>query len=1350
MSLAVPWPSQAGAWICKRYGVLLGALSAAGGLQLALWTFEGTLSLESALEDPSEAPRQLAEALTADTRWEAWSSIQPLHVLAVWCLVIYLPMLLCLYKDRDYHGLSLRVELFEARYSKASDGSSSQDAADLSVGCLGPLGYHDSFQGHEDSHLLTVATEPPLKDDVVEVMHRMLVANQSVGEKLKRHYTAETTRKLSASALRAHADDLRQLLHGALVAVRALRLAQQPRKVVEDMASNMPDINAVASHDVSVCHKLLMHQYLEMHRLQSLAQRSCWLRPFTQCRLQSLQRCHARYANSLNGRLKDMVAYQLLGVGVDATATPALPPLLALRMEVMDLPGAPAGSPMESLVPGTQVFVWIRHAGELLVHTAEPGHRGLWVLARGDGEKSIAVPLAHDDQGQPAVQVWWEAVLDEDGDDNAFANGGAGTGRGSVRLHARAQDGSLLSLRVAELHGSGSLGLLERWADDLADPALLQRAVRVNVMQGEQGSDMVISLGASLDELGCETRPRRALRQQSQSSGSLCSCGLVLSTVKADGRGHFLGLRAGMELVCVNDERTSRLPYEDILKSLEKLTTQSEFVFRRPAEPDAYVVVDQAGAKGTLGFTCRGLVVESVTDTTRACGLRPKDEIVVINGESCYHSLGDQSKAEGLLRDAARHVPVSLGVRRLGCGKVPKRFERLLELPSVFRYAPVSELPHTAAYPFVLGSPVLAGGDGDEDEPVHCAVWMSHGGMVLSLQPLGFDFCIGIYVRDVVGVTCWSFGVRAMLGKKTKQKGTDAHLDLQGEKMTPAMLLSYEGDMEYLEEDRVGPDEDILDDRLAVLDPTTEVQGLEDFQCPVPTLIGSQSLQHSITPRAVKPTVKQRLSRDAGLSSGNEDVPASPRGARQLAPVGSHSATPPQCAIFDADESVAVQQRPKLPVVLRLQPPSPGGEIEESRIVLVASAKWMQKLLTLRVRQACKAVYGEQSGVERSDSWGSLGSLRSSGSLGSTGSMASLALEENMMDFKVEEVQTGPQLLHSDALAAWRKATLRELDPEQNAAIAKCAREIAGRLLYQLWSPIELFCFHLWRWHGVAQVMGKNPHITRSERFAVLCTALQASALTLMVFFPADCAAAASEQHEAACMQSASWTDVFIPTWSTTVFSVVVLTLVAPVQYMLICLFWKAAIQEKLSAAEKDAHIMRWRFRNIVTWISVVCGNAVCTYWLASTFEAGTYSHQAYARWGNAAIQALLHRLITLPCLCAIVITLVVLISKTNSCVDGMLVRWHTQLLPGGRLREPPPVSPEDLVKQAQAKAAADVAGGGIDNEASAAAAVQEEPAAVHVDVERASIDPSVDSRAATDGETAAQEGCSGERSADG
>jgi len=296
--------------------------------------------------------------------------------------------------------------------------------------------------------------------------------------------------------------------------------------------------------------------------------------------------------------------------------------------------------------------------------------------------------------------------------------------------------------------------------------------------------------------------------------------------------------------------------------------------------------------------------------------------------------------------------------------------------------------------------------------------------------------------------------------------------------------------------------------------------------------------------------------------------------------------------------------------------------------------------------------------------------MQSGGSMGSTGSMESLALEELAADMEkeLEQELEGPQLSHSDSLAAWRRSTVDEFDPEQRAAITKSARDSAAKLAYQFWSPLKLFTFHLCRDHAFGQLGPKLVSITRAERFVSLCSAMQLANLVLTLLFPSECSAKAAHR-QAVCLEDRiELHKTFIPTAASFLFSVVAVAASVPVTFFFEYLFRKAPVKMRLTDDARSSRISSWQARQFAAWFFALALHAGCVYRLM-VFADG-YSLDAFVGLLNAALLALLYRLLVWPVLSALMLTAIVAASRTSASVDSLLLRFPS-LLPVVVLQEP-------------------------------------------------------------------------------
>ena len=67
--------------------------------------------------------------------------------------------------------------------------------------------------------------------------------------------------------------------------------------------------------------------------------------------------------------------------------------------------------------------------------------------------------------------------------------------------------------------------------------------------------------------------------------------------------------------------------------------------------------------------------------------------------------------------------------------------------PLVFRYAAVGRT-HCGTRPLDIHV-----GEYSRTSCFSAMMWLSHGGLVISLQPLGQEFCLGLYLHDVTSIS---------------------------------------------------------------------------------------------------------------------------------------------------------------------------------------------------------------------------------------------------------------------------------------------------------------------------------------------------------------------------------------------------------------------------------------------------------------------------------------------------------------------------------------------------------------------------------------------------------------------
>jgi len=179
---------------------------------------------------------------------------------------------------------------------------------------------------------------------------------------------------------------------------------------------------------------------------------------------------------------------------------------------------------------------------------------------------------------------------------------------------------------------------------------------------------------------------------------------------------------------------------EDLLRHVALPVT---CIFSQPLRSDLSVTIGKINSTGNLDFRTECMVISSVGPLASQCGLMEGDEILEINGATCFKALGNPRTADRYVQVArSQGLPIKLGVRRPGFRPDDPRLKSLFILPSVFSYPSPVGLPHTATGPYLLGVPGRA-------DPVTCSAWFSHGGCVISFQPIGLNVCVGVYLQDI-------------------------------------------------------------------------------------------------------------------------------------------------------------------------------------------------------------------------------------------------------------------------------------------------------------------------------------------------------------------------------------------------------------------------------------------------------------------------------------------------------------------------------------------------------------------------------------------------------------------------
>lgn len=734
--------------------------------------------------------RNRADLLSTPTHIE-WSNPQ-VQVLLVWIVMLCLPAFAFAWKDRkDYFWLSERADLFKDvvphgshdtkctlcpsvricdglimfnavrincssiarklrrvrrkccfclyRYEKTSGVSAEAShqpplpQSTLQVDKTGPKVAADCA-GVLGNQLLTDFTEPPLRQEVVDLvyklqqqwealssMERMLdkLANQvsRIGVKVARG-------RLGALAVSLHI--VRRLRRGTVRHSHLKKESGEYRSTLE------------AIH-VELCHHFIRYLNGEWWRLQSENQQNCWRR----IRNLQAERRTARDMSVLSAMMDDLTLQFFEATEHDARlrACPLLPPLLAMRVQLLnggDLDSylgsfqedrraqlsISKGKKTKLSKPRKSFFCWPKSPGILMfhqakqtpharVHVANQATENPWRLT--PDMQSLAVQIS----GNEPIEV---VQNDQDADLDAFVL--------SVPLDC----GFKMLMQTDEnLRGQGQ-EMLTTWCATMSNPLYWPKATR----------DTEVKVILSSRPFGWLARPRAS----KGSSRMPTRVGLILTEIVGGGYAESLGLRPGMALLTLAGECVCDCSTDEIANLLFSAMLPLEVSFSEPLLPDSFV--DLPGVKDyrMLGISCQGLVVTSVDPDRESCGLGRGDEIVQIQGQACWNVLGERKAADEAFALAQDSSTVVVGIRHaLAEARADPLWASLHRCSSIFRYRSAAQMPHTATGPFVLSMP------GDEQAAEICMGWHSHGSAVISLQPLRLDFCLGIYLSDIAHVS---------------------------------------------------------------------------------------------------------------------------------------------------------------------------------------------------------------------------------------------------------------------------------------------------------------------------------------------------------------------------------------------------------------------------------------------------------------------------------------------------------------------------------------------------------------------------------------------------------------------
>jgi hypothetical protein len=221
--------------------------------------------------------------------------------------------------------------------------------------------------------------------------------------------------------------------------------------------------------------------------------------------------------------------------------------------------------------------------------------------------------------------------------------------------------------------------------------------------------------------------------------------------------------------------------------------------------------------------------------------------------------------------------------------------------------------------------------------------------------------------------------------------------------------------------------------------------------------------------------------------------------------------------------------------------------------------------------------------------------------------------------------------------------------------------QIAGKLVYQTWSNAQIAKRALMRENIAPKLFKHLAPVTRAERYAILCTAINTGFFWTTFLFNAKCG---MKPKPASCIKKKKtyWYSRFEPTWDTVAGALFGLMLSTPVPLILLTAFRKVPVMEQMSAKEKKHRIRTWQAWRTFGWCFVVLCNLFYCYWFA--VFSNEFPMEILGKFFNSAIQALVHRFISAPYIRGAGMLIVLVLSKYGPCCDVLLAIWPKIFIP--------------------------------------------------------------------------------------
>jgi hypothetical protein len=537
-------------------------------------------------------------------------------------------------------------------------------------------------------------------------------------------------------------------------------------------------------------------------------------------------------------------------------------------------------------------------------------------------------------------------------------------------------------------------------------------------------------------------------------------------------------------------------------------------------------------------------------------------------------------------------------------------------LPSSFFYGPPNRSPHTATGPTWVA--VVPSAHSIETQcMVACQTWFSHAGLALTLLPLQFGVCIAIYLEDVFDISQAS---SPHVDTTAKSERVDAAVGAEAAAVSAsATAAEVEGAADTARA-RIGPQ-----------------FWVHITLRPIPVLVSSEVFVAFgfLTEVAAMIFASNVLEARMMIDPSFRKVVADRRMEKHLLAELDHIQHHGSSRLHSA-----------VPSKLRSLPES----TEPALVDLVPTAEGKSQVFL--EDGSCEG-YGTESRT-RSDGCGT-GSLKKSkwsepaGT--STQSCSSIS-------------DAAPTQWSEDAYHERFKYLCAAADGKQ---LAGTANSLAAKSSFHFWSPHRLARVLLSREQSLPKLLRRVAPLTRVERYFFLCSAVQVGFFFMTFLFRADCQMAPKP---AVCSTGGkAWYEPFLPTWTTFFGSLFGVMLAVPVPMILVALFRKFPRLEKLDDAHKQRQLLVWRIQTNFGWLFIFCLHLFVIYWLI--IFSNNFAMSVFVKWGNAAIQSLLHRFISAPVLRGAVFFIVVGLGKYVHFMDHLLV-FFPHILPVERLAGQP------------------------------------------------------------------------------